>query len=105
MLGTFRTLGLASAAALLAFSWSCSSTTPARTQMSDAAITAKVKAKMAADDDVSAMNIDVDTQEGVVYLTGRVHSAKEKRAAEDLAEDVDGVRDVKNMLEVGDIQN
>jgi osmotically-inducible protein OsmY len=50
------------------------------------------------------MNIDVDTQEGVVYLTGRVHSAKEKREAEDLAESTDGVRDVKNMLEVGDIQ-
>ena len=101
MLGFLRTFGLASAVTVLALT-SCSTTTPVKTQLSDSAITAKVKAKFAADPEVSAMNINVDTQEGVVYLIGRVKTANEKREAEDLAEATEGVRDVKNMLEVGD---
>jgi osmotically-inducible protein OsmY len=80
----------------------CSTTQPVHTQMSDARITASVKSRFAADPTVSAMNINVTTEEGVVILAGRVKSAKEKAEAERLASKVDGVKDVKNLLEVGD---
>jgi hyperosmotically inducible protein len=81
---------------------SCSTTQPVREQISDSAITADVKARFAADNDVSGMNIDVTTQEGVVYLMGRVRTEEEKREAADIARKVSGVKEVKNMLNVGD---
>jgi len=69
--------------------------------MSDASITTSVKAKMIGDSDVKARNIDVNTEEGIVYLMGRVSTAAEKAEAERLARSCDGVRDVVNHLEVG----
>jgi hyperosmotically inducible periplasmic protein len=80
----------------------CHTTQPAREQMSDAAITTKVKSKFVADPEVSALNITVDTEEGVVYLTGRVKTETEKREAEELARRTDGVKRVVNNLMVGD---
>ena len=47
--------------------------------LSDAAITTKVKAKFAADSTVSATKIHVDTDNGVVKLTG---TAKSQRSGE-----------------------
>ncbi len=52
----------------------CSSTQPVGVQIDDSVVTAKVKSKFAGDPEVSAMNIDVDTSEGVVTLNGRVSS-------------------------------
>ncbi len=49
----------------------CSSTKSAGTQVDDAAITAKVKAKLAADGDINPFNIDVDTNEGEVSCRDR----------------------------------
>lgn len=69
-------------------------------QMSDAGITSKVKAKLAADPQVTAMNVDVDTIEGVVTLTGLVRTEDQKVEAEELARATDGVKDVRNLLEV-----
>src|SRR5262245_45160824 len=45
--------------------------------LSDARITSEVKLKFAADDTVKALNIDVDTNNGVVALHGTVNSKKE----------------------------
>jgi len=81
---------------------SCRSHTSASSQMSDASITTSVKAKMIGDSDVKARNIDVNTEEGIVYLMGRVSTAAEKAEAERLARTCDGVRDVVNHLEVGE---
>ena len=83
---------------------SCSSTQPAETQLSDAGITSKVKSKLIADPEVSAHNIDVDTEEGTVYLTGRVKTQKQKDEAERLARDTEGVVKVVNHLNVGEIK-
>lgn len=80
----------------------CSSTISPKTQLSDAEITASVKTRLAADPDVAALNIDVDTLEGVVTLSGRVESAAEKSEAERVARGTDGVRRVNNNLLVGD---
>ena len=66
----------------------------------DAGISTNVKAKMAADDTVKAYQIDVDTANGVVTLTGAVDSAAAKEHAVLIARNTDGVRDVVDQLRV-----
>jgi hyperosmotically inducible protein len=80
----------------------CSSTKTAGAQVDDAAITAKVKAKLAADGDINPFNIDVDSNEGVVTLQGRVAKEEARTKAEQLARDTDGVTRVINLIKVGD---
>jgi hyperosmotically inducible periplasmic protein len=80
----------------------CSSTKTAGTQVDDAAITTKVKAKLAADGDINPFNIDVDTNEGVVTLQGRVAKEEARTKAEQLARETEGVRRVINLVKVGD---
>ena len=80
----------------------CSSTVPVEQQIDDASITTQVKSKLAADPEVAAHNIDVDTNEGVVTLSGRVDDGAERAEAEKLARNTDGVRRVINNLKVGD---
>lgn len=79
----------------------CRTTQPVSTQLSDSGITARVKAKLAADPQVNPFNIDVDTNEGVVTLTGRVERPEARAEAEKLAQDTDGVKDVVNLIKVG----
>ncbi|HET6265219.1 MAG TPA: BON domain-containing protein [Usitatibacter sp.] len=67
----------------------------------DAAINAKVKTALLADEMVKARNIDVDTVRGVVTLNGTVHSAAEKAQAIKLARNIDGVVQVKDNLKTG----
>src|SRR3954466_14603241 len=78
----------------------CSSTKSAGTQVDDAAITGKVKAKLAADGDINPFNIDVDTNEGVVTLQGTVKKEDTRRKAEQYARDTDGVKRVINLIKV-----
>lgn len=66
----------------------------------DSAITAKVKSKLLTDDEVSGLAVEVETYKGVVQLTGFVDTEDEKRRAEDLAEDVPGVVNVQNDIQV-----
>ena len=80
----------------------CSSTRSPGTQVDDSAITASVKAKLAADGDINPFNIDVDTNEGVVTLQGRVEKAETRSKAEELARETDGVARVINLIKVGD---
>lgn len=68
--------------------------------VSDAAITTKVKAKFAADHQVSATNIHVDTDNGVVKLTGTAKSQDEATKAENLAKSIQGVTSVDNSIQV-----
>lgn len=79
----------------------CHTNQSARTQVNDSAITAAVKSKMVADSDVKAHNIDVNTENGVVYLMGKVGSVREKSEAERIARETDGVVSVVNHLQVG----
>jgi hyperosmotically inducible protein len=66
----------------------------------DATITATVKADLAAEKASTLTRIDVDTNEGVVYLNGTVASSGDKQRAERIARDVSGVRRVVNNLQV-----
>ena len=63
-------------------------------------LTAKIKSKMALDDTVKALDIDVDTNGGVVTLTGTVHSAAERTRAVQLARETAGVTSVNDRLTV-----
>jgi hyperosmotically inducible periplasmic protein len=66
----------------------------------DMAITAKVKTALAADDQLSALSIQVDTVDGVVSLSGPAPSADAVERATVLARAVDGVNAVENRLVV-----
>jgi hyperosmotically inducible periplasmic protein len=95
--------GLALIVAMLGLA-ACSSTERPGQQVDDAAITAAVKAKLATDGNINPFNIDVDTNEGVVTLQGRVDKTEARTEAERLARETDGVRRVINLIKVGDNQ-
>lgn len=62
--------------------------------VSDTVITGKVKAKIAADPNVSVFKVGVTTRNGVVMLDGMVNSDTDASALIEMAQSVDGVRDV-----------
>ena len=66
----------------------------------DPGITTSVKSRFAADDTVKAYQIDVDTRDGVVTLSGNVPTAAAKQQAVALARETDGVRNVVDNLTV-----
>jgi osmotically-inducible protein OsmY len=65
-----------------------------------AALTAKIKSKMALDDTIAARYIDVDTQDGVVTLSGTVESDTQRQRALQLARETDGVSSVVDRLQL-----
>jgi len=67
----------------------------------DAGITAKVKMALAAEKEVSATHINVDTVQGTVTLSGRVADQSEIARALEVARRVDGVKSVDSKLSVG----
>ena len=66
----------------------------------DAAITGQVKAAMIAEPGLKSMQIDVDTKNGIVTLTGAVDSAANKDRAVQLAQNVSGVLSVVDNMTV-----
>lgn len=65
----------------------------------DSAVTAKIKTKLAADSALSAMDIHVETSNGVVTLSGDVDNKAQVKLAEKVVKDTDGVKQVHNKLE------
>ena len=66
--------------------------------LDDAAISAKVKAALIDEETTKAREIDVETQSGVVQLSGFVESETSRKAAEEAARSVGGVESVRNAL-------
>jgi len=66
----------------------------------DSWITTKVKLQLLTSDNVSGSDINVDTNDGVVVLHGKVNTDMEKQKAESVARATDGVKSVKNLLQV-----
>jgi len=66
----------------------------------DSAVTAKIKGKLATNSETSAIKIGVETNAGVVTLTGTVPTETEKGKAEQLAKNTDGVKSVTNKITV-----
>jgi hyperosmotically inducible protein len=71
-------------------------------QTKDATVTGTVKTKLAADSQVKAGEIKVETSNGVVTLTGNIDSQAAKDRAIQIARDTSGVTDVKDMISVRD---
>lgn len=69
-------------------------------KVDDATITAKVNAALAADRELSALRVDVDTRDGVVTLSGPAPTASAKERAAELALKVKGVASVNNQLTI-----
>ena len=68
--------------------------------VTEAALTSKIKAKMALDDLVKASDVGVQTEGGVVTLTGTVASKDEQQRAVRIATETKGVTKVVNRLRV-----
>lgn len=68
--------------------------------LSDGALTAKIKSKMALDDTVRARSVDVSTANGVVTVSGSVGSQAEHDRAVQLARETSGVTRVIDHLSV-----
>jgi len=72
----------------------------AGTSIDDATITASVKSKLVADKPANLTRVDVDTNNGTVYLNGTVETPDQKTRAEQLAWQAKGVKSVVNNLQV-----
>jgi osmotically-inducible protein OsmY len=68
--------------------------------LDDAGITTKVKAAFAADPNVKATEINVETFKGTVQLSGFVAQPQDAQRAADIARGVKGVTAVKNDIRV-----
>lgn len=66
----------------------------AKEEVSDTWITSKVKAVLLADDSISGSDIKVETNKGVVSLSGTVKSDAERDLAVEKAKSIKGVMDV-----------
>jgi hyperosmotically inducible protein len=66
--------------------------------LSEGALTAKIKSKMALDDTVKALSIDIDTEGTVVTLSGTVTSEAVRARALQLARETAGVTAVNDRL-------
>jgi hyperosmotically inducible protein len=69
-------------------------------KVNDATITAAVKSDIAKDPDLSALRIDVDTNQGKVSLSGTAPNAAAKERAQQIALKEKGVTGVENRLQV-----
>lgn len=68
--------------------------------LADAGITASVKTALAADPELSALQIEVDTRDGIVTLAGPAPDAQARERAAMMAAAPEGVRSVDNRLVV-----
>jgi hyperosmotically inducible periplasmic protein len=66
----------------------------------DTTITTTVKTKLAGEKGSSLTRVSVDTNRGVVQLTGVVTSAADRTKAEQVARSVGGVKNVVNNLQI-----
>jgi hyperosmotically inducible periplasmic protein len=77
-----------------------SKTESAKEVIDDSMITTKIKAEFAKDKQVSATSIKVDTDKGVVKLSGNAKSKDEADKAASIAKSTKGVVSVKNDIQV-----
>jgi hyperosmotically inducible periplasmic protein len=68
--------------------------------VSDDVINDQVRVKLASDSEIGGMSIQVDVQNGVVTLKGKVRNDKMRSKAEKVAKKVKGVTSVTNQIVV-----
>jgi osmotically-inducible protein OsmY len=72
----------------------------AQADTKDAWLTTKAKIALLTTDGFSATAVNVDTVDGSITIHGKVGTAAEKAKAEETIRRMDGVKDVKNLLQV-----
>ena len=72
----------------------------AQEAIDDASISAAVHAKLTADRSSNFALMSIDSDRGVVHLTGVVDSAEQRKRAEELSRQVKGVTHVENSLRI-----
>jgi osmotically-inducible protein OsmY len=72
----------------------------AKTEISDSWLTAKTKIALFADERVKGRQVSVDTINAVVTLRGKVDSDEAKTAAASVTQAIEGVKSVRNDLQV-----
>jgi len=100
-----RTFTMAGVAALMALliGAGCTATRTQETAgevIDDSVVTSKVKAALTDDETTKARDIKVETYRGVVQLTGYTDTNAEKSRATEVARGIDGVKEVRNDIEV-----
>jgi len=80
----------------------CQATTgkTASQTMNDASVTAAVQTKLTTDRMANFTRVDVDTEQGIVQLSGVVQTSEQRTRAEELTKQVNGVKRVHNNLQV-----
>ncbi len=73
---------------------------PVGEYIDDSVITAKVKAAIAGDPDVSVLEVSVETYDGLVQLSGFVSSQAQANRAIEIARGVSGVKGVRNDMRI-----
>lgn len=66
----------------------------------DSVITAKIKAAFVKDRDVTALKVNVKTDQGIVLLSGFVQNEQQARRAQEIAAAIEGVQSVRSNLVV-----
>lgn len=69
--------------------------------LSDGWITTKIQAQFFADPNVKSRSINVDTDNGIVTLSGTVENTASRQRALEIAQNTDGVRRVEDRLTIG----
>jgi hyperosmotically inducible periplasmic protein len=78
-----------------AFGWAGS-----KGPVTDDIIHDRVQIKLAGDTIVKGGGLNIEVKDGVVTVSGKVESEKQKARAEKLAKKVDGVKSVNNQIQV-----
>jgi hyperosmotically inducible periplasmic protein len=73
---------------------------PALAGGGDAWVTTKAKIALMTADEVRARDVNVDTENGTVVIHGKVRTEAEKAKAESIVKQIDGVKTVRNLLQV-----
>jgi len=74
--------------------------TTAKGEVTDSWLTLKTKLALLGDERVSSNDVSVKTAKGVITLRGKVASAAEQKAAEEIALNIEGQKKVVNQLTV-----
>lgn len=100
--GTWSRLGAVLIALVVVAGCSGSGNRPVDDAVTDATIASTVRARLASDEELAPYGIGVTALDGVVTLTGRVEREAQRDRAGRLAEEVEGIESVRNLIRVGD---
>jgi hyperosmotically inducible protein len=78
----------------------CATNRPIDDQLDDAGVVAEINARLAASPVTSALNINVDSLDGVVTLSGVVRTNESRLEAERIARTTSGVKRVISRIRV-----